>query len=600
MERGGLLRWVLIGGAVFLFMTFGMPALCGKADKTARQPITYADAPATERIALVEKWNEQLCELAGPRFTAEATSKGATVKQVWLEGDKYRDPEKNEPMQLVSTTKPWALPLRTNLRAPEGTDQVADNDLSWELVSSADDGTRCVFRYKDAEAELEKTLSTTDKPFEILVTLSVHNLSKENRSHRLSLEQADWRQPKDTQGSFGRQSQWLTKVELHAGEKTKRYDEGDFDAGDFKEEGFSDEQWRTLPGVVSWTAVSTTYFTKALVPVESAAGEPSAETRIEEYWSTKYAAKDQDPNFGHLYRARLRYPVKQLAPGESAKYEALAYIGPKEREVLAGIGGAGGKATDLLDLGMFGFIGKFLIQYLHILYSLVGQWGWAICLLTITVKLLLFPLSITQIKSGMAMRQLKPEMDALNAKYKDNPAQKGLAVQELWRKNKVTNPLLGCLPLVLQMPVWWALYTSLQTAVELYHIPFKPFQAIVPDLSAPGKYFIIPIVLGLSSFLQQHLMPAQGDATQQKLMKYLMPGIFTVFMLFLPAGLGIYFLTNTWLGIGQQLAVERFYKARAAKNAARAQAIEEATASAQQASKPATYGKGKGRVQQRG
>ncbi|MSP26102.1 MAG: membrane protein insertase YidC, partial [Myxococcales bacterium] len=120
-------------------------------------------------------------------------------------------------------------------------------------------------------------------------------------------------------------------------------------------------------------------------------------------------------------------------------------------------------------------------------------------------------------------------------------------------------PMLGCLPALLQMPVWFALYTSLQTAVELYHVPFGPF---IPDLSAPGKYFIIPLVLGISSYIQQLLMPMQGDPLQQKMMKYMMPAIFTAMMLFLPAGLGIYFLTNTWLGIAQQVAMERYYKSQ--------------------------------------
>jgi YidC/Oxa1 family membrane protein insertase len=160
------------------------------------------------------------------------------------------------------------------------------------------------------------------------------------------------------------------------------------------------------------------------------------------------------------------------------------------------------------------------------------------------------------------MRKLKPQMDELTAKYKDDAAQRGLAMQELWRKNNVSNPMLGCLPMLLQMPVWFALYTSLQTAVELYHTPFGP---LIPDLSAPDRLYVIPIVLGASSWFQMHIMPAQGDPTQQKIMKWLMPGVFTVMMLFLPSGLGIYFLTNSWLGIVQQLAVERYYKSREAK-----------------------------------
>jgi YidC/Oxa1 family membrane protein insertase len=196
----------------------------------------------------------------------------------------------------------------------------------------------------------------------------------------------------------------------------------------------------------------------------------------------------------------------------------------------------------------------------------------------------------------MAMRRLKPQMDELNVKYKTDAQQKALAMQELFRKNNVTNPVLGCVPVLLQMPVWFALYTALNTAVELYHTPFGP---IIPDLSAPGKFFIIPIVLGASSFLQQKLMPMQGDPMQQKMMLYLMPGMFTVFMLFLPAGLGIYFLTNTWLGIGQQLAVERFYRSRAAAAPPANPDGEKKGASADSA-KPRAMGKEKARVQQRG
>src|SRR5262249_930948 len=185
----------------------------------------------------------------------------------------------------------------------------------------------------------------------------------------------------------------------------------------------------------------------------------------------------------------------------------------------------------------------------------------AIMLLTITIRILVAPLSLSQIKSSMAMRRLKPEMDAINEKYKDDAAQRGIAIQELWRKNGVTNPVLGCLPMLLQMPIWWALYRALLTAVEIYHVPFLS-RAIIPALSAPGNYFVIPILLGASSFLQQKIMPPQGDPQQQKMMMYMMPGIFTVMMLFLPAGLGVYMLTNTWLGIGQQLLVERYLKAK--------------------------------------
>jgi YidC/Oxa1 family membrane protein insertase len=126
---------------------------------------------------------------------------------------------------------------------------------------------------------------------------------------------------------------------------------------------------------------------------------------------------------------------------------------------------------------------------------------------------------------------------------------------ELWRKHNV-NPLKGCLPQLASMPVWFALYTTLQTAVELFNIPFLWF----PDLSQPDPYYILPFVIGSTYFIQQKLMPMQADPAQQKMMMYFMPGMFTVFMLFLPAGLGVYMFTNSVLGIAQQQAVE--YHAR--------------------------------------
>jgi YidC/Oxa1 family membrane protein insertase len=149
------------------------------------------------------------------------------------------------------------------------------------------------------------------------------------------------------------------------------------------------------------------------------------------------------------------------------------------------------------------------------------------------------------------MRELKPHLDALNEKYKDDPQAKGLAQMELWRKHNV-NPLKGCLPQLASMPVWFALYTTLQTAVELYNIPFLWF----PDLSRPDPYYILPFIIGGTSFFQQKLMPMQGDPMQQKMMLYFMPAMFTVFMLFLPAGLGVYMFTNGLLGIAQQQVVE--------------------------------------------
>jgi len=248
----------------------------------------------------------------------------------------------------------------------------------------------------------------------------------------------------------------------------------------------------------------------------------------------------------------------ELAPGESREYVALGYAGPKERTCLTLAGGGQHRLIELIDLGFFTAIAKVLVSFLLGVYRVIPNWGIAIITLTVTARILLFPLTIPSIKSMIKMRELQPEIDALNAKFKDDPQQKGLAQMELWRKHNV-NPLKGCLPQFASMPVWFALYTTLQTAVELYNIPFLWF----PDLSGPDPLYILPFVIGGTSFIQQRMMPMTGgDPAQQKMMLYFMPLMFTAFMLFLPSGLGVYMFTNGVLGIVQQQAVQWHLKRR--------------------------------------
>lgn len=563
MERGSITKWLLLAFAAVLFFSVGLPKLTGGGASHLKPFAGLNDMttpPAAERAAA-----PAICTIDGGLFKAELSTQGASLQHMFLTDGRWGTDGK--PMDLVTTTREGRMPLRTDLRMLGNADsqQVAYNDFDWKLAAS--DGKSCTFTYEDAATSLTKTVSATGNPFELQVDLKVENLAAEPRKHRLAIEQTSYRTRKELEGnrgflSLGRQSEFLTETTAVTTEKTARQSPSDFEPKAFekddgrepKDKEFTAEKWRKFPGEARFIAVSSSYFSKILIPLEGP--KPAAETQIEELWDeSRYADKEKDPSFGHIYRARLAYPEVQLAPKSTATYRALSFTGPKERDLLAALGHG---TTEVLDLGTFAPIAKVLIQYLYWLHGLVGAWGWAIVLLTITVRTLLFPLSISQIKSSMAMRRLKPEMDALNEKYKDDAIQKNVAIQELWRKNNVTHPVLGCLPMLLQMPVWWALYRSLQTAVELYHTPFAWFS----DLSAPDRFFIIPVVLGASSFIQQKLMPPQGDPQQQKMMLYMMPAVFTFMMLFLPAGLGVYMLTNTWLGIGQQLLVERYFKSR--------------------------------------
>jgi YidC/Oxa1 family membrane protein insertase len=391
-----------------------------------------------------------------------------------------------------------------------------------------------------------------------MVRATVKNLDRRSLRHALSIQTATWRPDSQIGGHMFRVSPFLTHVECvsDAG-KTVRLRDDSFEPKDFSEDAsFSPNQlnpgdWYQAPGKPSIAAVSNAYFSNALIALDGVAGS-ACQLQIEDRWRTSYGSRKDDPDRGRMYRARIAYEPVDLAPNQTKEYQVLAYVGPKEREVMEHAGGGGHHVSELIDLGFFSAIAKVLVAFLLGVHRVIPNWGIAIVVLTLTARVLLFPLTVPSIRSMIKMRELKPELDAIGQKYKDDQQARGLAQMELWRKHKV-NPLKGCLPQLASMPVWFALYTTLQTAVELYNIPFLWF----PDLSEPDPYFILPFIIGSTSFLQQKLMPIQaGDPSQQKMLLYFMPAMFTVFMLFLPAGLGVYMFTNGVLGIIQQQSVE--------------------------------------------
>lgn len=288
-----------------------------------------------------------------------------------------------------------------------------------------------------------------------------------------------------------------------------------------------------------WTGLGNLYFLQAVVaqdPVPTA-----CHLRSEDRYSRESGSEPS----GSIMYARLSWPTTQLMQGQSQSFHALEYYGPKLSSALRA---ADPTLTEAVNLGFFAIIARGLLKLLQLLYALVHNWGVAIILLTVIVRLALFPILARSTKSMAMMQKLKPELDIINEKYKDDPNQKGLATMELYRKHKI-NPLSGCLPQLAQLPIWWALYTTLQTSVELYHAPFGPWK----DLSAADPYFVLPLVLGLVMFLQQKLMPpAMPDPVQAKIMLYFMPIFLTAISLFLPAGLALYMLVNSLLGIIQQ------------------------------------------------
>jgi len=559
MERGNIGRWLLIASGIFLFFML-KDRLFGTEHKPQPiGPVEDESALAAPTTTPAARAAEVFCDLWGERFHAQLTTRGASLKHYALTTAKYRKDGKQIDISTTPDQESYQqLRFSFSNQLEKSEDRQVDSDaVDWSLVKA--DGKACEFSYKNDKVELTKIVKLTSRPYELDVSATVTNRASRALKHEVAVHTDAWRYTREVKAGAFRQSPLVTRVEcIGADSKATRLTSSDFEAKSFEnKEKFPTNSrnsgaWYENPGQLAAAAVSNAYFAHTLVPLTAPTRDPVCQAQIQErYNSNAFASSDKDPNGGSLYRARLAYPAVTLDPGQSATYTLVSYAGPMERSLLAVAAGGNHHLDQLIDLGYFSPIAKILVGFLLKVHGVVGNWGLAIMILTITARTLLFPLTLPSIKGMVKMRELKPEIDALNEKFKDDAQAKGLAQMELWRKHNV-NPLKGCLPQLVSMPVWFALYRTLQTAVELYNIPFL----WLPDLSSADPLFILPLVIGCTSFMQQRLMPPQGDPAQQKMMQYFMPLMFTAFMLFLPAGLGVYMFTNGVLGILQQQGVE--------------------------------------------
>lgn len=253
-------------------------------------------------------------------------------------------------------------------------------------------------------------------------------------------------------------------------------------------------------------------------------------------------------------------PVLNIPAGASAQTDATLYAGPKSQgnlEVLS-------PGLDLtVDYGILWFLAKPIFWLLGHIHDLLGNWGWSIIALTIVIKLAFFPLSAASYKSMARMRAVAPKLAALKEQHGDDRQKMSQSMMELYKKEKI-NPLGGCLPILVQMPVFLALYWVLLESVEMRQAPWLLW---ITDLSIKDPFFILPIIMGATMFIQQQLNPTPPDPMQAKVMK-MMPIIFTFFFLWFPAGLVLYWVVNNCLSIAQQWYITR--KIEAATKAAAA------------------------------
>ena len=302
-------------------------------------------------------------------------------------------------------------------------------------------------------------------------------------------------------------------------------------------------------GKIWWTALSTKYFLNALIPVEPA---------------SKVVARKNKLN---LLQNCVETIIPTVKPNQSFTFNIDCYLGPKE------VGRLAKQKVNLEALADFGFFGNLfrIVYILKFLHKISGNYGVAIILLTILMSIVLFPLTMKSHKSMRAMQELQPQISALKNKHKDNAQKVNKETMALYKKNKV-NPLGGCFPMMLQMPLFFALFTTLRNAIELKGTCFIP--GWIPDLSLPDTVFylgalinkpgvyplnILPILMSITTILQQKFTAQSADPRQAKMM-FFMP----LFMLFIfynfPSGLVLYWLTNNILSIAQQAWIRKKHK----------------------------------------
>ena len=293
----------------------------------------------------------------------------------------------------------------------------------------------------------------------------------------------------------------------------------------------ADDPWKgKLEG--GWIAMIQHYFVAAWIPSEQ-------ETHA---YSTRQTS-------GGLNIAGFTSPALVVAPGMTGRWQSTLYVGPKNQYALAEL------ATHLdlvVDYGWLWWIAQPLFWLLTKIQSVVTNWGVAIIMLTVLVKAVFFQLSAASYRSMAKMRKVQPKMVAIREQYAEDKQKQSQAMMELYKKEKI-NPMGGCLPILIQMPVFIALYWVLMESVELRQAPFALW---IDDLSAMDPYFVLPLMMGASMFFMQKLNPPPPDPMQAKIMQWL-PVVFTFFFLWFPSGLVLYWVVNNLLSMAQQFVITR-------------------------------------------
>ncbi|MET0344457.1 MAG: YidC/Oxa1 family insertase periplasmic-domain containing protein, partial [Polyangiales bacterium] len=503
MQYGTSRSWLLsllIGAAALT--ACGSGAEPPTAPTPTPAPSAASDAPKTPAArSIIDP--TRLVTLESDEYRATLTAQNAALVHFALKDERYRYGDK--PIDLVSTDKLTYLPMRLDVQG------IAMPEAGWQVEQQ---GPRAVrFTLDAGDVTLVRDVEVGSGPYQLWSTLLVRNKSDAEKNVQVRLEGYHYVRREDEAGGFlaGRSALAASGM-CTADDSPSRWDRADVV-----------EDRPAIDGKVAFGALDNLYFTQAL------AADGATFERCALSGSDRGGSEDKPD--GSLLSLAVTYPKTKLAPRGEAVFRTLAYFGPKTPKELETAGHGLSRASYVgglpgVDKIAGGLVG--LLAWIH--DHVVANWGLAIILLTIFVKLVLYPLTAKSFGSIAAMRRLKPAIDEINEKYADDREKKGAAMMELYRKHKI-NPFGGCLPQLLQLPIWWALYTSLSTNVELFK---RPFIGHWQDLAAPDPYYALPLALGILMWVQQKITPSTMDPAQAKMMLYVMPAMITSFMLFLP------------------------------------------------------------------
>ena len=417
--------------------------------------------------------------------------------------------------------------LLSHQSAPNHTTPYTSDQLSYQLEDGTDELRVPLSWESEDGVRVTKTFIFRRNQYEITVKHALENQSSNawagNRYEQL---QKLVRGDEDTGGFTNPGSYSFRGIGFYSPEE--KFEKVDFD--DVAEEPYN----RTNTG--GWLSIIQHYFFSAWIP-------PADQ-------ETTYSTQAITGNGWPRYIARAVSPQQQVAPGGSTEFSSRLYLGPKLQDDLESVA-PGLQYT--VNYGIFTVISKPLFWLLEKIHEVVGNWGWAIVLLTILIKAAFFKLTEAQYKSMARMRKLQPRIDQLKERYGDDRQRMSQAMMEMYKKEKV-NPLGGCLPILVQIPVFIALYWVLLESVELRQAPFILW---ITNLSDRDPYFILPLLNAAFMFATQRLTPMAGMDPLQRKMMSMMPLVFSIMFAFFPAGLVLYWATNAGLSLAQQYYITR-------------------------------------------